>query len=201
MNVQSHALLKASSAVNATRVSLPSRYHLLYYPNSLQWGTFPRTVPPVEATLAATVARKGTRAKNVTNPGTQQMSHAATAMRWDISVKIAPSLVTTAKSSVPIVIKVCRPPSYDCIELRLADNKTVGHTKVRCKEPIKAIDDGGFGAGGDTGGFDAPAGGDDFAAPAAGGGDEWAAGGATDNWGTTSPAVTGGGGGGGQDGW
>ncbi len=75
--------------------------------------------------------------------------------------------------------------------------KAVGHTKVRCKEPIKATDDGGFGTGGDTGGFDAPAGGEDSAAPAAGGGDAWAAdsGGAIDEWGTAPTAATVGGGG------
>ena len=75
-----------------------------------------------------------------------------------------------------------------------ADKKIVGHTKVRCKEPIKEVDDdGGFGAGGDTGGFDAP--------PAVGGGDAWAAGsgGATDEWGTAPAATTVGGGG--SDGW
>lgn len=77
----------------------------------------------------------------------------------------------------------------------------MGHTKVRCKEPIKEVDDGGFGAGGDTGGSDAPAGGEDFAAPAAEGGDAWAAGsgGGTDSWGTVPVATTVGGGG--QDGW
>lgn len=73
----------------------------------------------------------------------------------------------------------------------------MGHTKVRCKEPIKEVDDGGFGAGGDTGGFEAPAGGEDFTAPAAGG-DAWAPG-ATDEWGTAPAAVAVGGGG--QDGW
>lgn len=82
----------------------------------------------------------------------------------------------------------------------------MGHTKSRCKEPLKEVDDGGFGAGGETGGvtggetggYDAPAGGEDYAAPAAGGGDAWAPG-ATDDWGT-APAATAVGGGG-QDGW
>lgn len=77
----------------------------------------------------------------------------------------------------------------------------MGHTKTRCKEPLK-VDDGGFGAGGDTGGYDAPAGGDGLAAPAAGAGDAWVAGsgsgGATDEWGTVPAATTVGGG---QDGW
>ena len=71
--------------------------------------------------------------------------------------------------------------------LHFADEETVGHTKVRCKEPAKEADDGGFDAGGDNGGFDAPAGGDDFAAPSAGGGDSWAA--ATpDTW-SAAPAA------------
>ena len=74
----------------------------------------------------------------------------------------------------------------------------MGHTKSRCKEPIKEVDDGGFGAGDETGGFDAPAGGEDIAAPATGGGDAWAPG-ATDEWGTAPAATTVGGGG--QDGW
>ncbi len=107
--------------------------------------------------------------------------------------------MTTPKSSVRTVIRVCGSASYACIEF--ADKKIVGHTKVRCKEPIKEVDDGGFGAGGDTGGSDAPAGGEDFAAPAAEGGDAWAAGsgGGTDSWGTVPVATTVGGGG--QDGW
>lgn len=122
-------------------------------------------------------------------------------MRWDISAKTAPSLVTIAESSVLIVTKVCRRASYACTELHFADKKAVGHTKVRCKEPIREVDDGGFGASGDTGGFDAPVSGEDFAAPAAGGVDEWAAGsgGATDDWGTAPAATTVGGGG--QDNW
>ena len=72
----------------------------------------------------------------------------------------------------------------------------MGHTKVRCTEPAKEVDDGGFG-GGDTGGFDAPAGGEDFAAPAAGG-DAWTAA-PTNDWATVPAATTVGGGG--QDGW
>ena len=71
--------------------------------------------------------------------------------------------------------------------VHFADMKTVGHTKARCKEPIKEADDGGFGAGSDTGGF---------GAPAAGGGDGWAAesGGAIDDWGTQPAAMIAGGG-------
>ena len=81
----------------------------------------------------------------------------------------------------------------------------MGHTKVRCKEPIKE-DDGGFGAGGDSGGLDAATNGDnggfgDFGAPAAGGGETWeASGGAHDSW-TVAPAATTVGGGGVTDGW
>lgn len=84
--------------------------------------------------------------------------------------------------------------------MHFADRKIVGHTKSRCKEPIKEADDGGFGAGGDTGGFDATAGGDDLVAPSTIGGDAWATGsGAIDDWGTAPAAMTVGGGG--QDGW
>ena len=171
------------------------------YANGLQWDTSRRTVLPVGGTSAATVARKGTSARNATSLATQQLSHVGTVTRWAISAKIAPNLATIAKSSVRIVIKVCRRASYACIELYVTNMKTVGHTKTRCKEPIKAIDDGGFGTGGDTGGFDAPAGGEDFAAPAAGGGDAWAAdsGGAIDEWGTAPAAATVGGEG--QGGW
>ena len=69
--------------------------------------------------------------------------------------------------------------------------KPVGHTKTRCKEPIKEAGNGGYGGTDDaTGGYDAPANGDDFAAPAAG---------YTDEWGTAPAAVTVGGGV--QDGW
>ena len=74
----------------------------------------------------------------------------------------------------------------------------MGHTKVKCKEPVKEADDGGFGAGGDNGGFDAPADGDDFAAASAGGGDSWAVTKA-DSWATAPAAATVGGGG--QVGW
>ena len=73
----------------------------------------------------------------------------------------------------------------------------MGHTKVRCKEPIKEADDGGFGAGGDNGGFDAPTGGDDVASPSAGG-DEWAVA-VKDPWAAAPAAATVGGGG--QGGW
>ena len=64
---------------------------------------------------------------------------------------------------------------------------TVGHTKVRCKNPA-AEGDGGFGYGG----FDAPAGGDSFDAPAAEGGDncESSGGGSGgETWGA-APAAT-----------
>ncbi|KAL9132800.1 MAG: hypothetical protein Q9175_006028 [Cornicularia normoerica] len=93
------------------------------------------------------------------------------------------------------------PKPRDYSKVKCSNCDQMGHTKARCKEPIKEVDDGGFGAGGDTGGFDAPAGGDDFAAPATGGGDAWAArsGGATGDWGTAPAATTVGGGG--QDGW
>lgn len=83
------------------------------------------------------------------------------------------------------------------MKLNIADEDTVGHTKVRCTEPVKDANDGGYGAGGDTGGFDAPAGGEDFTAPAAGG-DEWAAG-PTDTWAVAPAAATVGGGV--QEGW
>lgn len=131
------------------------------------------------------------------NLETQRLSHVGTVRRWVTSAKTARSLETIVKSSVRTVIRVCRPASHTCIELHFADKKTVGHTKVRCKEPIKEVDDGGFGTGGDTGGFDAAAGGEDVAAPAAGGGDAWAvgSGGATDEWGTAPAATTVGGGG------
>lgn len=77
---------------------------------------------------------------------------------------------------------------------------TVGHTKVRCQEPLKA-DDGGFGNGsGGAGDFDAPAAGgidlDDAAT--AGGGDNWGpVSGASgkDNWAATPAVVTTGAGG------
>ena len=68
---------------------------------------------------------------------------------------------------------------------------TVGHTKVRCKNPA-AEGDGGFGDGGfGDGGFDAPAGGDSFDAPAAEGGDNWESGGGSggEAWGA-APAAT-----------
>ena len=123
--------------------------------------------------------------------------------RWVTSAETAPSLAIIAKSNVRIAIRVRRSASYAYIELPFTNKKTVGHTKSRCKEPIKEADDGGFGAGGDTGDFGASAGGNDFAAPApaAGGGDAWGAGsgGATDEWGTAPAATTVGGGG--QDGW
>ena len=60
---------------------------------------------------------------------------------------------------------------------------TVGHTKVRCKNPAAEGDDG-FGYGG----FNAPAGGDSFDAPAAEGGDNWESGGSS-AWGA-APAAT-----------
>ena len=82
--------------------------------------------------------------------------------------------------------------------LHFADEEIVGHTRVRCKEPVKEADDGGFGAGGDNGGFDAPAGGDESAAPSAGGGDSWTVA-TTDRWAPTPAAATVGGGG--QDAW
>lgn len=92
-----------------------------------------------------------------------------------------------------------KPRDYSKVKCQNCDQ--MGHTKTRCKEPLK-VDDGGFGAGGDTGGYDAPAGGDGLAAPAAGAGDAWVAGsgsgGATDEWGTVPAATTVGGG---QDGW
>ena len=118
--------------------------------------------------------------------------------RWAIPAKTAPNLAIIAKSSVQTVIRVCWAAAHACIELHFADKETVGHTKARCKEPIKEMDDGGFGAGGDSGGFDAHSGGEGLAAPAAGGGDAWAAGGG-DEWGSAPAAATVGGGG--QDGW
>lgn len=84
------------------------------------------------------------------------------------------------------------------MKLHHADEEIVGHTKVRCTEPVKEANYGGYGAGGDTGGFDAPGIGEDFAAPAAAGGDAWAAG-PTDAWATVPAAATVGGGV--PDGW
>lgn len=144
----------------------------------------------------------------MTNLATRQLSRVGTVTKWAISVEIVPNLVISARSNAPTVIKVCWP--FPCIELQFADGNTVGHTKVRCKEPLK-IEDGGYGAAGDTGGVDVPADGDtggfdaaasggDFAAPTAGGGDDWTAGsgGATDEWGTAPATTTVGGEGGGS---
>lgn len=83
------------------------------------------------------------------------------------------------------------------MKLHYADEETVGHTKVRCTEPVKEANDGGYGAGGDTGGFETPVGREDFSAPAAGGGDAWAAE-PTDAWAVPAAATVGGGV---QDGW
>ncbi|KAK3170605.1 hypothetical protein OEA41_002686 [Lepraria neglecta] len=62
-----------------------------------------------------------------------------------------------------------------------ANIMTVGHTKVRCKDPAAEGD----------GGFDAPAGGDSFDAPVAEGGDNWESGGGSggEAWGA-APAAT-----------
>lgn len=92
------------------------------------------------------------------------------------------------------------PDLFSCNKLVFANKKIVGHTKARCKEPIKEVGDEGFGNGGDTGGFDASAGGQDFGAPAAGG-DAWGggSGGATDDWGAAPATTTVGGGG--ESGW
>ena len=70
----------------------------------------------------------------------------------------------------------------------------MGHTKVRCPEPVKEADDGGFGATEGTGGYDAPEG----SGATTAGGDEWAVA-APSGWTTAPPATTVGGGG--QDGW
>ena len=86
-----------------------------------------------------------------------------------------------------------------CIKSLFANERIVGHTKVRCKEPIKEVDDGGFGTGGETGGFDASAGRKTIEAPAAGGGDAWGGGSGGDDWGVAPAATTVGGGG--DSGW
>ncbi|KAL9066974.1 MAG: hypothetical protein Q9161_007218 [Pseudevernia consocians] len=105
-------------------------------------------------------------------------------------------------------VRDCPMPRVDkfacrnCNKVKCSNCDQMGHTKSRCKEPIKEVDDGGYGAGGGMRGFDGPAGGEGFEAPAAGGGDAWAAGpgGATDGWGTV-PVATTVGGGGVQDDW
>lgn len=63
---------------------------------------------------------------------------------------------------------------------------TVGHTKVRCKQPTAAettegIDDGGFGNTGEASG-------DHEAAPTTGGEDAWGSGGGSGGWDTPTPA-------------
>ena len=73
------------------------------------------------------------------------------------------------------------------MKFNFANPEVVGHTKVRCPEPVKEADDGGFGDGGEG-----------FAAPAAGGGDEWVAP-DTGDWAAAPAAATVGGGG--QEGW
>ncbi len=73
----------------------------------------------------------------------------------------------------------------------LATNiSTVGHTKVRCKNPPKEDDVGSGGGGG--GDFDAPhAGGDDFSAPPATAGvDDWGTATGADSWGAAPAAAT-----------
>ena len=68
----------------------------------------------------------------------------------------------------------------------------VGHTKVRCKEPIKADEnaDGGFG-GADAGGYGADSGGNDFGGNTGGNnfGDSAATPGTADDWGSGGGAV------------
>ena len=193
-NAPSRAPPKELNAVNAIRVSLNTLWISISYSDSLQRDTFRGTVRP--GTNAATVTRKVITARNVTSPVTQILSRVETARKRVISAKNAPSLVIILKSSVRTVIRVCWLASAS----RTSLTRTVGHTKVRCKEPVKEVDDGGFGAGGDTGGFDAPAENDDFAAPAAGGGDEWApSSGGGEQWATAPEPVSVGGGG--DDGW
>lgn len=76
---------------------------------------------------------------------------------------------------------------FSAFNVSQANIMTVGHTKVRCKNPA-AEGDGGFG----DGGFDAPAGGDSFNAPGAENGDNWESGGGGsggETWGV-APAAT-----------
>ena len=110
-------------------------------------------------------------------------------MKWATSAATVQSLATIPKSSAPIVIKVSAIWLFE----GLANKETVGHTKVRCKEPPKQEEGGDFGASNDADDFGGAGADDSNAAAAPSGGDDWEnagnAGNARgDEWGTAAPA-------------